>query len=98
MPGNEDLRLVRDLAREAGGLPVIIVTGFPSTESAIASIDLPVAAYLRKPIHWDDFLARIEAAIDRFRVYRCMRRTEDQLQALRDEFRAVSPANQAVKA
>lgn len=97
MPGNENLRLVRDLAVEAGGLPVIIITGFPSTETAIASIDLPVAAYLRKPVDWNDLLVRIEGAIGRFRVYRSMRRTEDQLQALRDEFHAVTPASQMVK-
>jgi CheY-like chemotaxis protein len=97
MPGNENLRLVRDLAVEAGGLPVIIITGFPSTESAIASIDLPVAAYLRKPVDWTDLLARIEGAIGRFRVYRNMRRTEEQLEALRDEFHAATTPNQAVK-
>lgn len=78
-------------------MPVIIITGFPSTESAIASIDLPVAAYLRKPVQWDDLLARIEAAIGRFRVYRSMRRTEEQLEALRDEFRQVTSPNQVVK-
>lgn len=97
MPGNDDLRLVRDLALEAGGLPVIILTGFPSTESAIASIELPVAAYLRKPVQWDDLLARIESAIGRFRIYRSMRRTEEQLEALRDEFRQVTSPNQVVK-
>ncbi|MGH7524098.1 MAG: response regulator [Gemmatimonadales bacterium] len=97
MPGNHDLRLVRDLAVEAGGLPVIILTGFPSTESAIASIELPVAAYLRKPVRWDELLARIESAIGRFRIYRSMRRTEEQLEALRDEFRQVTSPNQVVK-
>lgn len=97
MPGNDDLQLVRDLAVEAGGLPVIILTGFPSTESAIASIELPVAAYLRKPVQWDELLARIESAIGRFRIYRSMRRTEEQLEALRDEFRQVTSPNQVVK-
>jgi response regulator RpfG family c-di-GMP phosphodiesterase len=97
MPGNDDLRLVRDLAVVAGGLPVIILTGFPSTESAIASIELPVAAYLRKPVQWDVLLARIESAIGRFRIYRSMRRTEEQLEALRDEFRQVTSPNQIVK-
>ena len=97
MPGNDDLRLVRDLAVEAGGLPVIILTGFPSTESAIASIELPVAAYLRKPVNWEDLLARVESAIGRFRIYRSMRRTEEQLEALRDEFRQVTSPNLVVK-
>jgi DNA-binding response OmpR family regulator len=98
MPGNEDLRLVRELAREAGGLPVIILTGFPSTESAIASIELPVAAYLRKPVNWEELLDRVEAAVARFRTYRNMRRTEDQLEAWRDEFRQATTPSQTVKA
>jgi DNA-binding NtrC family response regulator len=97
MPGNENLALVRRLAEEAGGLPVIILTGFPSTESAIASIELPVAAYLRKPVAWDDLLVRIEGAIARFRAYRSMRRTEEQLEAWRDEFHRATTPNQTTK-
>ncbi len=98
MPGNENLRLVRTLAEEAGGLPVIIITGFPSTESAIASIELPVAAYLRKPVQWEELLVRVEAAIGRFRAYRSMRRTEEQLEAWRQEFHQATSPNQTVKA
>src|SRR4030095_11661625 len=54
MPGNEDLDLVKRVAEVAGGLPIIIITGFPSTRSAIASIELPVAAYLLKPVAFQD--------------------------------------------
>ncbi|MFL5520546.1 MAG: response regulator, partial [Gemmatimonadales bacterium] len=46
MPGNSDLQLVRAIAEKSGGLPVIILTGYPSVRSAVASIELPVAAYL----------------------------------------------------
>ena len=37
MPGNDDLGLIRQLAERAGGLPVIILTAYPSTRTAIAS-------------------------------------------------------------
>jgi CheY-like chemotaxis protein len=97
MPGNEDLRLIRTLAAEAGGLPIIILTGFPSTESAVASIELPVAAYLRKPVQWADLLPRVEAAIARFRAFQTMRRSEQQLEAWRDEFRQTTTPTLAAK-
>ena len=50
MPGNSDLELVRRIAESSGGLPVIIQTGYPSVRSAIACVELPVAAYLIKPV------------------------------------------------
>ncbi|HET7038621.1 MAG TPA: response regulator [Gemmatimonadales bacterium] len=86
MPGNEDLALIREVAGLAGGLPVIIITGFPSTASAIASIDLPVAAYLLKPVSFAQLLARIEAAVSRCRAYQAMRRAEERLARWRHEF------------
>jgi len=98
MPGNENLRLIRGLQQEAGGLPVIILTGYPSTESAIASIELPVVAYLRKPVELADLVSRIEGAVDRFRAYRSMRHTEEQLEAWRAEFDQLTTPAQAVKA
>lgn len=85
MPGNRGLALVRDVATRSGGLPVIIVTGFPSTESAIASIDLPVAAYLVKPVEFGELLARVEQAIARSRSWQAIRRAEAELARWREE-------------
>jgi CheY-like chemotaxis protein len=90
MPGNEDLDLVRQVAEVAGGLPIIIITGFPSTRSAIASIELPVAAYLLKPVAFQDLLAKVRTAVTRFQSYQAMRRAEDRLQKWRDDFKNIS--------
>lgn len=79
MPGNRDLALVRRVSERAGGLPVIILTGFPNTPSAIAAIDLPVAAYLVKPVDFPELLARVERAIERHRALEAVRRAEEQL-------------------
>jgi len=89
MPGNEDLALIRQIAERVGGLPVIIVTGFPSTRSAIASIDLPVSAYLVKPVAFEELRARVESAVQRFRSYTAMRRTESRLREWQEEFETV---------
>ena len=86
MPGNEDLALVRRVAHIRGGLPVIILTGFPSVRSAVASIELPVAAYLMKPVQFPDLLVRVKAAVTRFRSYRAMQDTEIRLQDMRHRY------------
>jgi CheY-like chemotaxis protein len=79
MPGNENLALIRKVAEIAGGLPVIIITGFPSTWSAIAAIDLPVCGYLLKPVGLPDLLDRVATAVARFRSYQVMRGAEERL-------------------
>ena len=79
MPGNENLALIRKVAEIAGGLPVIIITGFPSTWSAIAAIDLPVCGYLLKPVGLPDLLERVAIAVARFRSYQVVRGAEERL-------------------
>lgn len=49
MPGNVRLELIEQLPRLAGGVPVILLTGRPSVETAARSVRLPVVAYLTKP-------------------------------------------------
>ena len=92
MPGHEELRLIREVADVAGGLPVIIITGFPSTRSAIASIELPVSAYLLQPVQFADLLQRTETAVARFRSYRAMREAEERMSKWREDFNHLSAA------
>jgi CheY-like chemotaxis protein len=90
MPGNADLRLVREVSETSGGLPVIILTGYPSVRSAVACIELPVAAYLTKPVAFPDLLERVRRAVGRFRTYQAMQRTEERLRNWREEFQHVA--------
>jgi DNA-binding response OmpR family regulator len=92
MPGNADLQLVRQVAEQGGGLPVIILTGFPSVRSAVACIDLPVVAYLTKPVSFAQLLERVQRAVQRFRSFQAMRRTEDRLRSWREEFQHITQA------
>jgi CheY-like chemotaxis protein len=85
MPGNADLDLVRELGRRKGGLPIIIITGFPSTRSAIAAVELPVTAYLVKPVAFPDLLERVDRAVSRFRAYQAIRSAQQRLEALATE-------------
>ena len=96
MPGNADLDLVQQVAHLSGGLPIIIITGFPSVRSAVASIELPVAAYLVKPVHFPDLLKRVTSAVARFRSYQAMQSAEARLREYRVQVEAqpVAPATE----
>lgn len=85
MPGNADLGLISAVAERHGGLPVIVLTGFPSTRSAIACIELPVTAYLTKPVEFKDLVAKVDAAVARFRSYQSLRATEERLNSWRGD-------------
>lgn len=86
MPGNADLNVVRQVAERGDSLPVIILTGYPSVRSAVACIELPVAAYLTKPVDFPLLLTKTRAAVSRFRVYKAMQQTEQRLKGWREEF------------
>lgn len=86
MPGNADLALVKDVVASSGGLPVLVITGVPSVRSAMACVELPVAAYLLKPVSFAELLPRVEAAVARFRSYRAMQNTEQRLNLWKQEF------------
>jgi len=83
MPGNADLDLVQQIANISGGLPIIVITGFPSVRSAMGCIELPVTAYLVKPVEFTALLARVSAAIARFRSYQAMQDAEVRLRDYR---------------
>ncbi|MCK5526444.1 MAG: response regulator [Candidatus Latescibacteria bacterium] len=79
MPGNAELEFVRDVPQMAEGLPVILVTGYPSLGSAIESIQLPVAAYMVKPVEFDELLTQAQSAIEKFRVYHAVSAAQHRL-------------------
>ncbi|HEY3296867.1 MAG TPA: response regulator [bacterium] len=70
MPGNTRFELVNSIPPRHQGLPVIIVTGHPSVESAVVLFRLPVFAYLTKPLNIPELLTQAESAVRRYHVYR----------------------------
>jgi DNA-binding response OmpR family regulator len=86
MPGNSDLGLVRQIAASRGGLPVLVITGVPSVRSAMACVELPVAAYLLKPVVFSDLLPKVETAVNRFRSWQAMQQAEQRLADMRKDY------------
>ena len=97
MPGNAELQLVSQIAERGNGVPVIILTGFPSVRSAVACIDLPVVAYLTKPVSFSTLLDRVARAVKRFRTYEAMRRTEERLKDWRQDYQHLGKAAPSVE-
>jgi CheY-like chemotaxis protein len=69
MPGNTGLELVEATARVVPGLPVILLTGRPSVETAARSVRLPVTAYLTKPPDFQELARVLDQAIADFRDF-----------------------------
>jgi DNA-binding NarL/FixJ family response regulator len=90
MPGNRNLELIRELPRIAEGLSVILVTGHPSLQSAIQSIQLPVVAYLVKPLDFEDLQAEVQSAIERARTYRAVRGMQQRVQGWYQDLEGLS--------
>lgn len=79
MPGNDELEFIHELPSTAKGLPVILVTAFPSVQTAIKSIHLPVIAYLIKPIDFDDLIIHIKSSLRGSQVQYAMNRSRNRL-------------------
>ena len=56
MPGNRYLEFIREQSDLDEVLPIILVTGYPSLESASNATELNVINYLLKPVDIDDLM------------------------------------------
>ena len=68
MPGNADLALLEDLPEPNRDLPVILMTGYPSAETAIRAVNLSVLAYLVKPMEFQDLLVQVRRGVAQRRL------------------------------
>ena len=68
MPGNSNLELVGRLSRTAPQASIILVTGYPSQQTAIDAVRLPVFAYLVKPLDFPLLLQKTRDAVKMSRL------------------------------
>lgn len=79
MPGNDRLELIGELRRMDTPPGIILVTGYPSVDTAVSSLSHGVHAYLVKPFELDDLHAQIADAGARTRFLRRLRRQQQHL-------------------
>lgn len=63
MPGNVNLELARKVQALPNPPSVILMTGFPTLESAIHSVKLKITAYLVKPFGFNELLHEVQEAL-----------------------------------
>lgn len=80
MPGNARLELIEQIPQIADGLPIILITGRPTVETAARSVRLPVTAYLMKPPSFDELRQLLRQSIADYRSYRAVHATRERLQ------------------
>ncbi|MBN2010795.1 response regulator [candidate division KSB1 bacterium] len=80
MPGNTNLEFIHELAEVNNNLPVILITGNPSLDTAIDSVQLPVIAYLTKPFEMNELIQYIEKSMQSVRIKRTIQSTIANLQ------------------
>ncbi len=79
MPGNTRLELVEAAGRVVTGLPVVLLTGRPTVETAARSVRLPVSAYLTKPPNIEELARELDRAIAEFRDFKLIQRRRQRL-------------------
>jgi len=90
MPGNQQLEFVGRLCAEDDAPAVIVVTGFPSVETAVSSIDLRVFGYLVKPVDFDELREKVAAAVRQVRLRRDVAALEERLGRIHHDVRSIA--------
>ena len=80
MPGNAGLELIETIPVIRDGLPIILLTGNPTVETAMKSVSLRVTAYLTKPPDFEELCGLIRSAVADGRDVRVLRDSRLRLQ------------------
>jgi DNA-binding response OmpR family regulator len=89
MPGNLGLELIEHLPQIAAGLPVILLTGRPSVETAARSVGLAVSAYLTKPPDLVELRQQAKQAIRAYRNLQMISKGQERLQEWQAQMREI---------
>jgi len=63
MPELDGLQLAAQVKEENPGLPVVVMTGYPSVESAVTALRAKVEDYVIKPFNINQLFKLVEATI-----------------------------------
>jgi DNA-binding response OmpR family regulator len=89
MPGNRDLCMIQAMAQSQPGLPIFLMTGYPTIETAANSVNLSVAAYLLKPLNPDVLLEKVARAVEYARCYRKVAGTRERMIATCEDLKRI---------
>lgn len=84
MPGNEELQLLETTSLDFPDLPVIIITGYPSLNSAVKSLKHQAFDYVTKPLDMEYLFKRIAEAARLRRLNVSLRESEERYRIVAD--------------
>lgn len=70
MPGNMQFEFLRDIRSRFPMLPIVLVTGYPSVQTAVESIRLSFTDYLLKPVDWPELRRAVGEAVKKTTMLR----------------------------
>lgn len=85
MPGNAALEMVQELAKPAHPVPVILITGRPSLETATLAVKLRVIGYLSKPVDPEELLRMVQSSVDTQQSLRLLQNQRSRTEELLNE-------------
>lgn len=89
MQGNANLELVKHLSQIQNQISIILVTGYPSQQTAIESVSLPVSAYLTKPVDFPELLQKTKTAVKVNQLYKTISETRSNLKLWIEQLQAI---------
>ncbi len=95
MPGNVQLETIAEVRAMRAALPVIILTGRATVETAAKAVRLPVTAYLTKPPNMDELVAILDQAVLDYRGFRALEASRVRLRSWEREIAEVEQALRA---
>ena len=87
MPGPNGLELQEALARDAGGMPVVFLTGYGDVPMTVKAMKAGAVEFLTKPFGDDVLMTAVEYALKRSRAARAH---ELDMQVLRERYSSLS--------
>lgn len=89
LPGISGLDILRAIRKKSAQLPVILLTGHATLQSALEAIRLGATDYLLKPIDPEILVARTRVILQEQMLERRQRELEQQIAALQAELQAL---------
>lgn len=72
MPGMDGLQMLKQIKKNHSRIPIIVITGYPSVDSAVESLVEGADYYLVKPINFEDLRAKIGKAFEKRKIQRAL--------------------------
>lgn len=70
MPGNMQFEFLRNIRMRFPMLPIVLVTGYPSVQTAVESLRLSFTDYLLKPVDWPELRRAVADAVKKTTMLR----------------------------